>query len=109
MFNKLRNVIDNATEKAEQNSKTMRALHIFAIYDTKSKDFHTPFFQNTPQNAIRAFKTEVNRQDAGNMLYLYPDEYELHYLGEFDQITGELRPASEKLMNGNAVTTKKGE
>lgn len=81
-------------------------LHIFAIKDASGNEFQTPFVQPTPQQAVRVMRTEVNRADTQNLIYLYPDEFELHQVGIFDTTTGELTPNAERLCVGTQLKIK---
>lgn len=65
-------------------------LGIFAIKDVGAGEFNTPFFQPRVEHAVRIFRTEVNRANDQNLVYLYPKEFELWQVGVFDQDTGQL-------------------
>jgi len=79
-------------------------MNIYSIYDNRAKTWGTPFFQPTPVHALRLFKSEVNRQDNTNMLYMYPGEYDLYQVGTWDDDTGELAgQENTQLANGNTV------
>jgi predicted RecB family nuclease len=82
-------------------------MKIYAIHDNKSKTFNTPFFQHTDTHALRAFKAEVNRQHDQNMIYLYPEEFDLFLLGTFNEDDGIIESELTKLTNGTAL--KNGE
>lgn len=68
-----------------------RDINIFSIKDTNANTYQPPFFQRTPEAAIRLFKLEVNRADQHNLVYQYPEDFELHYLGTFNEETGEIK------------------
>ena len=40
--------------------------------------------------AIRQFQDEVNRESDDNQLYRHPDDFQLFYLGTFDDNTGAM-------------------
>lgn len=84
---------------------TGREIGIFAVKDEKTDEFHPPFFQTTPQAALRIFKTEINRVHETNQAYLYPEDFSLYYLGTFNQATGKIEPETELLIKGPAVKT----
>ena len=65
-------------------------LKAFTIRDSKGEVFNTPFFQKTHGEAERSFKELVNDQQS--MVAKYPDDYDLYYIGEYNQDTGVLRP-----------------
>lgn len=63
-------------------------LKAFSIRDSKAEVFNTPFFQKTHGEAERSFKQLI--QDEKSMLSKYPEDYDLYYLGEYDDNTGKL-------------------
>lgn len=64
-------------------------LKAFAIRDAKAEAFGLPFFKLTPGEAERDFRTAVNDFSTKNNLYSkYPDDYDLYYLGEYDDTKG---------------------
>lgn len=81
-------------------------MQIYAIKDLEAKTMGTPFFQPSQPHAVRAFKTEINRADQTNTIYLYPEEFDLYYLGEFNEETGEITPKIERILNGIQLKAK---
>lgn len=63
-------------------------LKMYSIRDAKSESFNPPFFQPTHGVAERAFKELVN--DPKSNANKYPEDYDLYYLGEYDDNTGKL-------------------
>lgn len=61
---------------------------IYSIRDSKSEIFNLPFFQNTHGEAERSFRETAN--DPKTLLNKYPEDYDLYYLGEYDESTGKL-------------------
>lgn len=59
---------------------------MFAIRDSKGEFFNTPFFQKTHGEAERSFKTLVS--DERSNISKYPEDFDLYYLGEYDDQTG---------------------
>lgn len=59
---------------------------IYAIRDTKGECFNQPFFQRTHGEAERSFARLA--QDDNSMVGKYPDDYDLYWIGEYDQLTG---------------------
>ena len=59
---------------------------IFSIRDQKGEIFHPPFYKTTHGEAERDFQTTVN--DEKSMLNKYPEDFDLYYLGEYDDQTG---------------------
>lgn len=65
-------------------------LKIFSIRDQKGDVFNTPFFKKTIGEAERDFRTLVN--DGKSMVNQYPDDFDLYWVGEYDDSTGTLKP-----------------
>jgi len=102
MLEKLRNIGTNIG-KAVETATNPRTLHVFAIKDIRADEFNTPFFQPTHAHAVRVFKMEVNRQDSQNLINLYPEDFELWYLGEFRQADGNLSPELQLIVKGTQL------
>ena len=64
-------------------------LKAFSIRDAKAEVFNTPFFQKTHGEAERSFKKLAGDKDS--MVSQYPDDYDLYYLGEYDDQTGTIK------------------
>ena len=64
-------------------------LKLFSIRDQKSEAFGTPFYQATHGEAERNFRTLVN--DNKSTVSQYPDDFDLYYLGTFDDNTGKVQ------------------
>lgn len=62
-------------------------LKMFSIRDQKTEVFNTPFFQKTMGEAERNFAQTVN--DPKTMLHQHPQDFDLYYLGEYDDNTGK--------------------
>lgn len=62
-------------------------LKIYSIRDAKAEIFNTPFYKLTHGEAERDFQTLVN--DQKSMVAKYPEDYDLYYLGSFDDNTGK--------------------
>lgn len=60
---------------------------MFAIRDSKGEMFFTPFFMNTHGEAERDFRSLANNKE--NPIGQYPEDYDLYYLGEYDNSTGK--------------------
>jgi len=65
-------------------------LKIFSIRDSKGEVFNTPFFQKTHGEAERTFRELVN--DPQSMLFKYPDDFDLYFVGEYDNQKGVVKP-----------------
>lgn len=60
---------------------------VYSIFDSKADVFHSPFFNSTHGEAERNFKTAVN--DPKTSFNKYPDDFDLYYLGEYNDTTGQ--------------------
>ncbi len=60
---------------------------MFSIRDAKAEIFNPPFFKTTAGEAERDFHQAVN--DPSTMLNKYPTDYDLYYLGEYDDMSGK--------------------
>lgn len=63
-------------------------LYVFALRDIKADVYGTPYFSPNVGSAIRSFGDEINRQDANNLLWKHPSDFELYLLGTYDDSCG---------------------
>lgn len=61
---------------------------MFTIRDTKGEIFHKPFFNNSHGEAERNFR-ELTK-DEKSMISKYPEDYDLYFLGTYDDSTGKM-------------------
>jgi len=61
---------------------------MYSIYDNGVKVFHPPFYKPTKVQALRDFETLVNDQKSA--LHEYPEDFDLYYLGDYDDNTGKI-------------------
>ncbi|MEM2002680.1 MAG: hypothetical protein QXT77_08560 [Candidatus Methanomethylicaceae archaeon] len=64
-------------------------LKIYSIRDSKTEVFNVPFFNKTHGEAERNFRELVN--DEKSRLSKYPEDFDLYYLGEYDDNTGNAK------------------
>lgn len=69
---------------------------ICAVRDRAVDAFGVPFFCHHVNEAIRSFKTEVNRD--GSIFKDHPDDYDLYELGRYDDQTGSVVPSDRPSM-----------
>lgn len=79
-------------------------LQIFSIRDSKGDLYGQPFFQKTPGEAERSFKTLIN--DEKSMPSKYPEDFDLYQLGKFDDATGKITPLDTPQHLVKAVSLK---
>lgn len=63
---------------------------MFTIVDNKAKCFHPPYFAQTRAEADRIFTTIVNTEQ--NQISQFPEDFDLYYIGEYDDGTGKMYP-----------------
>lgn len=68
-------------------------LRMYSVFDKEIKKYSNPlFFEQLNDHelqdleAIRAFKTQLF--DRRNLIAMFPDKYELCYIGKFDEFSG---------------------
>lgn len=69
---------------------------VYSVLDKVAGAFLPPFFLPNDSVALRAVGDVVNR--VGEGFNLHPNDYELHLIGWFDNLTGEI--SCEDLHNG---------
>lgn len=81
-------------------------LKIFSIRDAKTEVYNAPFYQKTMGEAERNFHTTVN--DSKTTISQYPEDYDLYYLGEYDDNTGQFKALDtpQHVMKAVDVTKK---
>lgn len=73
-------------------------MFIVSVRDSAVEAFMNPFVVPATGAAVRSFKDEVNRKDAGNAMNKHPDDYELYVLGTFDERTGAIAPCELRVL-----------
>jgi len=63
-------------------------LKIFSVKDSKADVFSQPFFQKSHGEAERSFKMLV--ADPKSTVSQYPEDFDLYYIGDWDDIKGTL-------------------
>lgn len=61
---------------------------IFCIRDRAADVYGQPIFLQSHGVAIRSFTDEVNREGDNNNLNKHPEDFDLFYLGEYDDADG---------------------
>lgn len=76
--------------KQLRKRKFQMQLKMYSIRDSKAEAFNPPFYKNTHGEAERDFTTLV--RDEKSQVHQYPEDYDLYYVGSWDQITGKIEP-----------------
>lgn len=64
-------------------------LKLYAIRDSKGGMYKPPFTQQAHGEAERSFKMMADNQES--MVGRFPEDYDLYYLGKFDDQTGKFQ------------------
>lgn len=80
---------------------------IYSIRDSKGELYNQPFFLNTHGEAERTFRSLAN--DPKSMVGMYPEDYDLFHIGEFDDSTGVLTPLPTPTHIAKGISMKKPE
>lgn len=79
--------------------------NIYAIRDLNADYFMQPMFMRTDAEAKRAFQVAVSNPDS--LLSQFPSQFDLWYIGSYDDATGEILNDKVKLLcNGNDFARK---
>lgn len=68
--------------------------NVYSIFDRAAKDCSTPFVAVSDDAAFRVIKGAFNPQ---SQLVLYPSDYVVYLLGEFDSETGRIVSALKEV------------
>lgn len=81
----------NELEKLRMRVRKME-LKMYSIRDSKAEIFNAPFYKKTHGEAERDFTTLVN--DEKSTVAQYPDDFDLYYVGTYDDGNGKIEPLS---------------
>lgn len=80
-------------------------MKIFTVHDSASETFINPFCMVTERDAIQGLKKMVNAEDE-NQYSLYPEDFNLMQLGEYDNRTGRINTLETPKVVINAAKLK---
>lgn len=72
---------------------------VMSVFDRASDTFGTPFFVVSVGAGHRSFRDEVNRKADDNQLYRHPEDFSLHRLGTFDDVSGVFEMQQSHVVN----------
>lgn len=80
-------------------------LQVWAIWDTKTKAHHAPFYTQRAAQAHRFFERLISERGPNNDVATWPEDFALMHLGSWDDETGQHTdlPAPELALTGSAV------
>lgn len=64
-------------------------MKMFTIRDSRAECYNTPFFQKSHGDAERSFMSLA--QDDKSLISQYPEDFDLYFLGEYDDISGKVK------------------
>lgn len=72
--------------------------HIYAVKDLAVQAFGQPFFTRSKGEAIRSFQDETNSDATTSAIAKHPEDYELYYLGDYDETEGTMHTNMPELI-----------
>lgn len=80
----------------------MAIMKMMAIYDNKANAYpRPPFWMTNRVEALRGFDGACNENDS--QFAKFKEDFELHEIGEFDQVTGEIKQEIVKLATASEL------
>lgn len=64
-------------------------LQVLCVRDRAADVFGTPFFSAAVGSAVRSFSDELNSKDGKSQLAAHPEDFDLYYLGTYDDSRAE--------------------
>lgn len=59
-------------------------LLMFVLKDRAADVFGQPMFSTSKGGQVRALGNEINRAAPDNQLYMHPEDFDLYYVGQYD-------------------------
>lgn len=81
----------------------MAKLQAFSIRDVQVGLYNRPYYMLSQGQAVRSFTDEINRPSDDNPMYKHPSDYELYWLGEFDEESGQFISTGPKIVISGSV------
>lgn len=79
-------------------------LAICSVFDKTAETFGRPFFAPNRASAVRSILSEVKNPESG-MLHTHTADFDLFYLGEFDDQNGHFEIVEpERIFRGSDLT-----
>lgn len=66
-------------------------LSIYALHDSKAEAYTQPFYAINDSVAMRNVSSSINQP--GNDVHLYPSDFTLYRIGEFDDTNAHIIPS----------------
>lgn len=86
----------------------MLIQEMFTIRDSKSGTFQPPWYATNKADAQRQFHMSVNSKKETNIVALYPEDFDLYFVGKFHVLDGMIeKPDSpEHICKGLSLKTQ---
>lgn len=81
-------------------------MKIYAIKDNAIEAYGQPIFVRAQGQAVRSFTDECKNTES--QLHKHPADYDLYYIGEYDDETGRITPAEPERV-ARAIDFAQGE
>ena len=66
-------------------------MRVYVLFDTAAGAYSNPVFAETDEVVMRDLRAMLaDELTAGSVLVVYPDEFALYYIGDYDPHTGVL-------------------
>lgn len=76
-------------------------MKTYVVYDSAAEAYGVPFFIRSKGEAVRGFAQAV--KDPQTQINKHPADYTLFEIGEYDEISGEIKPYNAKINLGCAI------
>lgn len=80
-------------------------MKFFSIYDSKAAAYLAPFALQSSAHALRQL-SELLLSDRPSPFSDYPEDFTLMEIGEWDQLSGQMKPYMAFESHGNLATLK---
>ena len=80
---------------------------VLTVYDSKTEEYHDPFFQKTTGEALRTWTAWCNNEETP--MYKNPEDFLLLEVGEWDDDGGMIMPYEHSKTLGTAFEYKRSE
>lgn len=75
---------------------------IYSVFDRRAGLYASLITVSSYAEAFRSFAEVVRQPDS--MLHKYPEDYDLHYLGDLDEVSGKIVPQKVPVECARALT-----
>lgn len=82
---------------------------MYSVLDKTTKAYLNPLHFINHGDAIRWLTTVVNKDDEGNNINKYPEQFALYFVGEFDDQTGKTEGNIECIMEAMSCINEQKE